>query len=125
MSGPLQRASVEGTLRLPGGERLPTTSVVLNGGQFHALSRVDGSFAFHDVVPGVYTVDVLSPDFTFPQFKVDVSGKSGGIRALEFKYPGAARQAAAYPLVAEAYGRTPYFHVRRCSLIAAGLRASA
>jgi hypothetical protein len=39
----------------------------LNGGEYESFSRVDGSFTFHDVKPGIYLLDVLSEVAMFSQ----------------------------------------------------------
>lgn len=45
------------------------------------------------------------------QYKLDVA-EDGVIRALEYKYPGAGKQRADYPLVAEAVTELDYFEQR-------------
>lgn len=45
------------------------------------------------------------------QYKLDVA-EDGVIRALEYKYPGAGKQRADYPLVAEAVTELAYFEER-------------
>ncbi|KAH8063110.1 hypothetical protein JL722_2272 [Aureococcus anophagefferens] len=68
LGGAIESHPVEGTVRLRGaGASLPTTEVVLNGGEYRTYTRPDGGFVFHDVEPGVYLLDVLSVDYIFSQ----------------------------------------------------------
>ncbi|KAE8906592.1 hypothetical protein PF005_g20917 [Phytophthora fragariae] len=92
-------------------EQVAPLQVQLNGGERTAFVRSDGAFVFRDVAPGRYVVDIPSTQFLFSQFKVDV-GADGLIRALEFKYPGAPKTRANYPLVAEAVKELDYFEQR-------------
>ena len=63
--------------------------VVLNSGEFETLMRKDGSFRFPSGVGrGVYTLDVLSADLLFPQYKLDTRNPKR-IRALQYAFPGA------------------------------------
>jgi hypothetical protein len=41
--------------------------VTLNGGEYEAYTRLDGSFVFYDVKPGIHLLDVLSPLAMFSQ----------------------------------------------------------
>jgi hypothetical protein len=63
-----------------------------DGEQYRAFSRADGSFAFFDVLPGVYSMDVLSKEHHFSHLKVRIPegsgedfGLQGPIQVLEFK----------------------------------------
>ena len=94
--------AVEGKIKLPlkllqEGD-LRTTEVTLNGGEHRAFTRPDGSFRFTDVAPGVYLLDVLSTEYLFSQFKLNLPEDDGEIRVLEYMYPGANKRAAAYPV---------------------------
>ena len=114
LGGAIESHPVEGTVRLRGaGASLPTTEVVLNGGEYRTYTRPDGGFVFHDVEPGVYLLDVLSVDYIFSQVKLNLP-KAGGeaIRCLEYRYPGAAKQPMAYPLELAAHVKQQYFEVR-------------
>jgi hypothetical protein len=72
---------------------------VLNGGEHYALTRGDGSFVFHSIAPGIYSLDVLSVTHHFPQIKLDVASREGGrIRALQYDYPGAPKRSVKHPL---------------------------
>lgn len=58
--------------------------MVLNGGQHKSLTARDGSFAFRDVTPGVYLLEVLSPDFHYSSMKIKVDDTTG-IIAIEYR----------------------------------------
>jgi len=105
--------SVTGRLTFPNNLAVPTTALSLNGGEFAAMTGVDGTFAFHDVPPGIHLLDVLSPLAMFPQVKLNVpSEPDGKVKALEYKYPGAPKQPAAYPLELAALAKMQYFEAR-------------
>lgn len=82
---------VDGELNIPTGELASNIQVTLNGGEFSAISRIDGRFTFHDVPTGVYLLDVLSIHHVFSQMKIKVAAEEGVINVVEFKYPGAMR----------------------------------
>lgn len=92
-------------------EKVDPLTVQLNGGEQTTFVRSDGSFLFRDVAPGRYVVDIPSTQFLFSQYKVDV-GADGLIRALEYKYPGAPKIRASYPLVVEPVKQLDYFEQR-------------
>ncbi|RLN46885.1 hypothetical protein BBJ29_002905 [Phytophthora kernoviae] len=92
-------------------EKVEPLKVQLNGGEQTAFVRSDGSFLFRDVAPGRYVVDIPSQEFLFSQYKLDV-GADGLIRALEYKYPGAPKARADYPLDVEAVKQLNYFEQR-------------
>mmetsp|Transcript_26401 Transcript_26401/g.105695 ORF Transcript_26401/g.105695 Transcript_26401/m.105695 type:complete len:221 (-) Transcript_26401:289-951(-) len=106
---------VEGLVALRDREAtVPTTEVVLNGGEYRTLTRADGSFVFHDVKPGVYLLDVLSVDYFFSQVKINLpkSAEQAGIQCLEYAYPGAPKRSIAYPLRLVSPGKKQYFEQR-------------
>jgi ER membrane protein complex subunit 7 len=47
-------------------------------------------------------LDVYSSVYHFPQLKVKVSAENASVSAVEYKYPGAPRQPAVYPLQIQA-----------------------
>lgn len=105
--------SVEGTLSLKDRSRLGTTELVLNGGEYRTFSRTDGSFVFYDVQPGIYLLDVLSVDYFFSQIKLSLPDSiDQQIQCVEYKYPGATKVAAPYPLRLVGGGKKQYFDVR-------------
>merc|ERR1719198_1451489 len=104
---------IEGRLQLPDRTKLPTTTVTLNGGQYQTYTKVDGSFIFHDVVPGVYLLDVLSTAHMFSQVKISLPASPvEKVRCLEYKFPGSPKAPIAYPLHLSAHARARYFEKR-------------
>ena len=109
--------AVEGKIKLPlkllqEGD-LRTTEVTLNGGEHRAFTRPDGSFRFSDVAPGVYLLDVLSTEYLFSQFKLNLPEDDSEIRVLEYMYPGANKRAAAYPVDLRPHVKLEYFDKRQ------------
>ena len=103
---------VRGRVVLPSQMGRPEpVKVVLNQGEHTAFTRFDGSFRFHDVSPGIYTVSVLDTKHHFGDIKIDVKS-SGKIRALFYAYPGAPKAATAYPLVFRHKANYQYFVAR-------------
>lgn len=93
--------------------KLATTEVVLNGGEYRTFTRIDGSFIFHDVKPGVYLLDVHSVEYYFTQVKINLpKAVDDPIQCVEFRYPGAPKQAVAYPLRLVASSKKQYFEQR-------------
>lgn len=56
----------------------------MNGGQHTSLTAKDGSFAFHDVTPGVYLLEVQSATFHYSAMKIKLDDQTG-IIAIEYK----------------------------------------
>ena len=89
---------VEGRILYPGNKQTPfvvppTTRISLNGGEFETLSRVDGSFVFHNVPAGIYSLDVLSTRAYFSQVKIKIpEEKDGNVQCVEYRYPGAQKK---------------------------------
>lgn len=100
---------VEGILQIPGGRFAGNIELTLNGGQFSALTRVDGSFTFHDIPTGVYILDASTVHYIFPQMKLKVASDEGTISVLEYKYPGAAKIPSQYPIILKALSSVNYF----------------
>lgn len=92
---------------------LATTEVVLNGGEYRTYTRSDGTFTFHDVKPGIYLLDVLSVDYFFSQVKLNLPRSlDQSIQCLEYRYPGAQKQAIDHPLRLVAAAKKKYFEER-------------
>lgn len=106
--------------------------ISLNGGEYTTYSRADGSFNFHNIPSGIYYLDVYAINLHYPSAKIKVvtGGNSEGgsddvleapagssrtpdgtgyISVVEFKYPGAARLPATYPIVLQAIAPLAYF----------------
>ena len=60
---------------------LSETVITIDGGRFHGFPNSNGKFSVCDVPPGSYLVEVVSPNDVFEPVRVDISGKSGKIRA--------------------------------------------
>lgn len=60
---------------------LAETVIVLDGGNYHGFPTANGKFSVCDVPPGTYLVEVVSPNDVFEPVRVDISAKSGKIRA--------------------------------------------
>lgn len=100
--------------------------IVLNNGEHRTLSRYDGSFVFFHVPsgrkarlslivyfslishPGIYALEVYSLTDHFSQLKLKVSAENNTISVIEYKYPGAPRVAASYPIVLNALAPIQY-----------------
>ncbi|DAZ97195.1 TPA: hypothetical protein N0F65_003826 [Lagenidium giganteum] len=102
---------IRGTIYLGEQDKVSPLRVLLNGGEQVTYARADRSFIFRDVAPGRYVVDIPSELYLFSQFKLDVAD-DGNIRAIEYKYPGATKQRAEYPLTAEVLTEINYFEER-------------
>jgi hypothetical protein len=97
---------------IPDGSAAVGLQVALNGDQEFTYTKEDGSFRFHAVPSGVYTLDVLALHVLFPQAKLKVEADSNTITVVEFKYPGAKRSPIAYPIVLTALAPVAYFQQR-------------
>jgi hypothetical protein len=71
--------------------------VTLNGGEYEAYTRLDGSFVFYDVKPGIHLLDVLSPLAMFSQVVPNFFKK--GHTAQTLGTPPCASVDVAYPFV--------------------------
>ena len=72
------RVQVEGELS---SEWISKARVVVDGGRFYGFLRANGKFQIHNVPPGSYLVEVVSANHEFEPARVDISSKSGKIRA--------------------------------------------
>lgn len=96
----VSRIPIDGELEIPNGDSATNIQITLNGGEYTALSRIDGKFTFHDVPTGIYFLDVLSIHQVFSQMKLKVSAEENIVSVVEFKYPGAMRmQASKYSVL--------------------------
>ncbi|KAJ1388722.1 hypothetical protein B484DRAFT_459766 [Ochromonadaceae sp. CCMP2298] len=102
---------IEGRLEVPGNGHWSVWNqeLTLNGDRYSTLTRVDGSFTFHDVTSGIYLLDVGSTGLVFPQMKIKVSAENGTITVVEYKYAGAVRTPSAHPMVLRAIMPVTYF----------------
>ncbi|TDH66659.1 uncharacterized protein CCR75_006091 [Bremia lactucae] len=109
----VQAFEISGTVYLQESvsKKIGPLKVQLNGGEHTTFVRADGLFVFRDLAPGRYVVDIPSTHFLFSQYKVDI-GVDGLTRALEYKYMGAPKMHASYPLVVEPVKQLDYFEQR-------------
>ena len=59
----------------------PSTRVTVDGGRFTGYLKSTGEFKVHNMPPGTYLVEVLSPNYSFEPIRVDISSKTGKVRA--------------------------------------------
>eukprot|EP01038_Epipyxis_sp_PR26KG_P015793 gene15793-21389_t len=105
---------IEGKLLFPSGSsNFHNYRITLNGNQYTTINRVDGSFIFHEIPSGVYLLDVSSVKEIFPQMKIKVNAEGGEIFVVEYKYPGAPKIKAPYPIVLIALTPVNYFQVKQ------------
>ncbi len=115
-----ERTDVQGRLAFPtkqaNTQALANVKVTLNGHEFSTFTNADGSFTFHQVPVGIYTLDALSPHILFPVAKIKISSAASNtdadtteVTVVEYKYPGAARQHMDYPIVLKALTMVGYF----------------
>lgn len=89
------------------------TRLSLNAGEQLTYSRLDGTFAFYNVPPGVHLVDVYSHTLMFSQIKCQLLEDSmANPTCIEYAYPGANKQPIAHPLVLTAHATYEYFEQR-------------
>merc|ERR1711976_162625 len=60
---------------------------------------------------GVYSVELVSTQVTFPRFKVSINAE-GEAKAVEYSYPGAAHVSTKYPLRVKPVTVPQYFEPR-------------
>jgi hypothetical protein len=110
---PTATATIKGTLLLPDDTPVNMTRLSLNAGEQLTYSRLDGTFAFYNVPPGVHLVDVHSHTLMFSQVKIQLLEDSTDIpKCIEYAYPGANKQPIAHPLVLTAHATYEYFEQR-------------
>lgn len=76
--------TIEGKVIIDGArseEWLSATTVSVDGGRYRGFLKANGEFEIHGVPPGSYLVEVTSPNYSFEPARVDVSSKTGKIRA--------------------------------------------
>jgi len=106
---------VVGKIVIPDGTPVGNFQLSLRGddGEYVAFTAADGSFQFHEIPSGIYLLDVLAVHQVFSQMKLKVSAENGTVHAVEYKYPGAKRLPASYPLFLNAIVPITYFQTPR------------
>ena len=87
-AGPLLQ-TIEGKVTIDGAtseDWLKTTYVSVDGGRYHGFLKANGEFEIHGVVPGSYLVEVVAENYVFDQQRVDISSKSGRVRARKANF---------------------------------------
>lgn len=94
-------------------EWVKVTRVCLNGGEWCGFLKISGEFVIHNVPHGTYLVEVYSPNFVFEPVRVDISSKTGKIRARKVNLlkPTAVSHIT-YPLKFKAESQAHFFEKR-------------
>ncbi|XP_018425787.1 PREDICTED: ER membrane protein complex subunit 7 isoform X1 [Nanorana parkeri] len=103
---------VEGRAVVPGvrpQEWVSRARVLLDGEEYIGFLRMDGSFVVHDVPPGSYVVEVVSPAYRFEPIRVDITSK-GKMRARYVNHIKTSEVVRLpYPLQMKSSGAPSYF----------------
>ena len=107
---------IEGKVQVtdtPISEWAPDARVIVDGGRFIGFIKQDGSFVVNNVPPGSYLVEISSSTYTFEPARVDISSKTGKMRARksDLLRPTAVT-ALLYPLKFKATGQANFFTKR-------------
>ena len=87
-TGPLLQ-TIEGKVTIDGTKSekwLTTTFVSVDGGRYHGFLKANGEFEIHGVMPGSYLVEVVADNYVFEPQRVDISSKSGRVRARKANF---------------------------------------
>ncbi|KAI5980467.1 hypothetical protein F5J12DRAFT_841209 [Pisolithus orientalis] len=97
----------------PSYEELGAAKILLDAGRYSAGVTRSGNFSIPDVNPGVYVLSVLSHDYTFEQFRVDVSDASSipEVKSYVFGTPLLSPSAVIlpYPIILSPRSKNSYF----------------
>ena len=108
--------TIQGSVRIDGVVQpgwASRTKVVLDGGSFHGFLKENGEFEIHSVPPGTYLVEVVSPNNVFEPVRVDISSKSGKIRARKVDLLRTSNVTAVpYPLKFKSEKPAQFFEIR-------------
>ena len=89
------------------------TKISLDGGKYYGYLKANGEFEIHGVVPGSYLVEVVSPNYVFEPARIDISSKSGNVRARKVNTLKAKSvQHLPYPLKFKAGKQAEFFEKR-------------
>jgi len=111
-SSSLITTKIEGTVKIPDGTVAVNFKVTLNGNEYISMTDINGAFTFYNIPSGIYLLDVQSLYQIYSQFKLKVNAENETINVVEYKYPGAKRLPAIYPLVITALAPVTYFQQR-------------
>ena len=108
--------TIQGSVRIEGLVQpgwTTRTKVVVDGGSFYGFLKESGEFEIHNVPPGTYLVEVVSPNNVFEPARVDISSKSGKIRARKMDLLRASNMTAMpYPLKFKSDKPAHFFEIR-------------
>ena len=93
---------------------LSETLVVAGGGKYKGYLQQNGAFVINRVPPGSYLVEVVSPNYVFEPVRVDISSKSGKLRARKENHTVASNvvKRLQYPLVFKTNETANFFEKR-------------
>ena len=111
-SSSLITTKIEGTVKIPDGTVAVNFKVTLNGNEYISMTDINGAFTLYNIPSGIYLLDVQSLYQIYSQFKLKVNAENETINVVEYKYPGAKRLPAIYPLVITALAPVTYFQQR-------------
>lgn len=88
------------------------TRIHVNGGEYIAFIRDDGTFVVHNVPSGSYVVEIVNPDHMYEPVRVEINSK-GKYRARKVNYIQTSQVIQVpYPLRMKPLSRFRYFQVR-------------
>ena len=91
----------------------PKTRILIDGGRYVGYIRSTGEFKIHNIPPGTYLVEVTTPNYIFEPARVDISSKTGKIRARKVNVlkPNSVLSLQ-YPLKFKTEGQASFFEKR-------------
>lgn len=108
--------TIEGRVAIDGAKSedwLWKTTVSVDGGRYRGFMKANGEFKIHGVAPGSYLVEVISPNYVFEPARVDISSKSGKVRARKVNVLKATSvQHLPYPLKFKTGKQAEFFEKR-------------
>ena len=108
--------TIEGKVTVDGArsdEWLWKTSVSVDGGKYRGFLKANGEFEIHGVAPGSYLVEVISPNYDFEPARIDISSKSGKVRARKVNLlKSTSVQHLSYPLKFKTGKQAEFFERR-------------
>ncbi|XP_028171810.1 ER membrane protein complex subunit 7 [Ostrinia nubilalis] len=88
------------------------TRVHVNGGEYIAFIRDDGTFVIHNVPSGSYVVEIVHPDYMYEPVRVEINSK-GKYRARKVNFIQTSQVIQVpYPLRMKPLSRFRYFQMR-------------
>jgi ER membrane protein complex subunit 7 len=109
-----QYGTIEGSLRLPDDMPVNSTRIALNNGDQITYSKLDGSFVFYNVPPGIHLLDVHSHHLHFSQIKVQLLPDAmDSPKCIEYPFPGATKVVIQHPIHLKAHAKYEYFQPKQ------------